>query len=561
MLLHSLLRTERLVDDLIPVRSEPVRVKHDRVVVDAMAAVNDDPSKAIRLANSVIDAADASDEERIKARWARGMARRERGEMALGADDLFAARQDAVAQHDSVLAARIDTTLAAVALYTGSADGAFEILDQAEPHLRGADLARLETQRGLILHRSGALRDASTQYLSALRHFQEGRDDVGLARLLLNLGILHAERGELAKSVNRLVRAADVAAGAGQRLMAAGARHNRGYARSRAGRFSAALDDLQTAEVEYRALGRTDYAAVAQADRAAVLVHCNLVEEACLTADLAAAGLHAHGNETEFADAELLAARCRLAAGRLEAARAAAAESSASFRRQHRSAWEAMADYVETEIVARDEPTAATAQAMDDVSRRLEEFGWSTEAATARVRAGQLFLGVGQVDRAAAVLSGLRVAADRPAGERTAAYLARGLLADARGDRRRARAAVRSGLRVVTDNQTSLDTLEFRTFAAGHGEALVELGSRLAISDHRPSELLDRVEATRRTVWLAPRATPPSDDVLADLLAQLRAVTEDLRAAVGGGSDPADAWSSSGRCATTRGGGEPAVTS
>jgi tetratricopeptide (TPR) repeat protein len=517
-----------------------VRVKHGRVVADAFAAVNDDPDLALRLATAVIDAADAPDAERIRARWARGMARRERGEMSLGADDLFTARQEAVEQGDLVLAARIDTTLAAVALYTGSADGAFEILDHAQPHLRGADLARLETQRGLIFHRSGALAEASTQYLSALRHFRGTTDDVGLARLLLNLGILHAGRGELAKSVSRLARAAEVAAVAGQRLMTAGARHNLGYARSRAGLFSEALDDLEAAEVEYRELGRGDYANVAQTDRAAVLLQCNLVDEACLAADIAAAGVRRDGNETELADALLLAARCRLAAGRLDAAREAAAESSASFRRQHRSSWEAAADYVHAEIEATEKPTASTAEVMWEVTRRLEQFGWSSEATAARVRAGQLFLGAGDVDRAADVLSGLRVIADRPAGDRAAAYLARGLLAEARCDRRRARAAVRRGLRVVAENQTSLGALEFRTFAAGHGEALVELGTRLAVDDHHPRELLDRVEATRRTLWLAPRATPPSDDELAALLAELRVVTEDLRAAIGAGGDPVD---------------------
>ena len=209
-------------------------------------------------------------------------------------------------------------------------------------------------------------------------------------------------------------------------------------------------------------------------------------------------------------------------------------------RRQHRSAHLALAEFALAEIEATEQPTAATADTMWEVSRRLDQFGWSSEATAARVRAGQLFLGAGEVDRAADVLGGLRVVADRPAGDRAAAYLARGLLAEARGDRRRARAAVRQGLRVVAENQTSLGALEFRTFAAGHGEALVALGARLAVGDHRPRELLDRVEATRRTLWLAPRATPPSDDVLAGLLAELRIVTEDLRAAIGAGGDPVD---------------------
>ena len=60
------------------------------------------------------------------------------------------------------------------------------------------------------------------------------------------------------------------------------------------------------------------------------------------------------------------------------------------------------------------------------------------------------------------------------------------------------------------------------------------------MADHHPPELLERVEACRRIVWWSPRATPPSDEVLAGLLADLRVVTEDLRAAIGAGADPTE---------------------
>jgi tetratricopeptide (TPR) repeat protein len=517
-----------------------VRVKHDRVVAKAVLAVNDDPALSIRLATSVLDAPDALPADRVRARWARGMALRESGELSRGADELFAARQQAVELGDQVLAARVDTTLAAVALYTGSADGALEILDQAEPHLHGADLGRLETQRGLIRHRSGDVVAAIADYRTAVRRFDRDPDPIGRIRVLQNLGLAYAQRGELRLSEHCFAEASELAVAEHQRYLAAAARHNLGYARSRAGRSAAAFDDLSTAHELFLAIGRRDNAAFALIDLADVLVRAQLTTEAADAADAALDAVRQLGNETELADAALLAARCRLAAGRLAPARAAAAESAQSFRRQHRSSWEAVADFVHAEIEATEQPSAAVAESLWEVSRRLERFGWSSEATTAQVRAGQLFLATGDVDRAAAVLGGLRVVSDRPAGERAAAYLARGLLAEARDDRRRARVAVRRGLRVVADNQTTLGTLEFRTFAAGHGEALVTLGVRLAAADSRPTELLERVEATRQMVWLAPRATPPSDDVLAGLLADLRVVTEDLRAAIGAGADPSE---------------------
>lgn len=517
-----------------------MRVKHDRAVDNAFALVHDDPNASVRIATSVLVAPDVDDLVRVRARWARGMALRERGEMAPGADDLFAARQEAVDLGDDVLAARIDTTLALVALYTGSADGALEILEQAKPHVHGADLARLETQRGMIKHRIGDLGAAERDYAAAKRHFAGTDDLVGIVRLLVNSGILYIQRGDLRRSEELLAEAVQIAQRANQGVAAAAARHNLGYARSRAGKFSAAIDDLAEAYAAFRRYGRNDHAALALADRAEVLLHSNLLAEAVQAADQALEEIRAHGTDTDRADYALLAARCRMAAGHVQEARGAAEESSDLLRRQHRSAHLALADLLRGEIEARERPSADVAEALWEVSQRLAKYGWSSEATTARVRAGQLFLSAGKVDRAAEVLGGVRVTANRPAGERAAAYLARALLADTRCDRRRARTAVRQGLRVVADNQTSLGALEFRTFAAGHGEALVELGSRLAAADHRPSELLERVEATRQMVWLAPRATPPGDEELARMLADLRVVTEDLRAAVGAGADPND---------------------
>jgi tetratricopeptide (TPR) repeat protein len=517
-----------------------VRVKHDRVVDKALLAVNDEPARSIELATTVIDSADARPVDRIRARWARGMALRESGELSRGAEELFAARQEAVEHGDPVLAARIDTTLAAVALYTGSADGALEILEQARPHLRGADLGRLETQRGLMRHRSGDVIAAIADYRTALRRFDGDPDPIGRIRVLQNLGLAYAQRGELRHAEECFAEASQLADAADQRFFSAAARHNLGYARSRAGRLAAAFEDLSTAHKLFLAIGRRDNAAFSLIDLADVLLQAQLTVEAADAANAALDAVRQLGNETELADAALLAARCRLAAGRLDAAREAAAEAAASFRRQHRSSWEAMADYVHAAIEATEHPSAAVGESLWEVSRRLDRFGWSSEAAAAQVRAGQLFLAAGAVDRAADILGGLRVVSNRPAGEQAAAYLARGLLAEARNDRPQARAAVRRGLRVVADNQTTLGALEFRTLAAGHGEALVTLGARLAVVDRQPTELLHRVEATRQMVWLAPRATPPSDDVLARLLADLRAVTEDLRAAIGAGADPTE---------------------
>ncbi|MBA3287847.1 MAG: CHAT domain-containing protein, partial [Acidimicrobiia bacterium] len=512
-------------------------VKPNRTLRSAFALVQDDPLTAVDIATGIILAPSATTAERAEARWARGLARRERGDLQAGAEDLFEARQEAVAAGDEVLAARIDTSLALVALYTGSADGALEILAGAAPHLSGADLARLENQRGLIRHRSGDLAAATADYRAALHRLRQHPDAAAEVFVLTNLGLLHAQQGNLPGAERSLAAAVALAESEGLRYLAAANRHNLGYARAQAGQLSAAMDDMAGAQELLAGLDRPEVLAVVQSDLAELLLQSNLLHEAVTTADRALAGVRQQGNETDIADAALLAARCRLAAGRIEGAREAAAESVASLRRQHRRAWAALAEFVLDEIDAVGRSDVALAEDFADLAGRLDQHGWSGQAVAARVDGARAFLACGEPERAARLLDRLRDIATRPAGERAAIHLARGLLAESRGDRRGARRAVRTGLRVVGENQATLGALEFRSFAAGHGAQLVDIGVRLAVSDRRPRAFLDHLESTRQTLWVAPRPTPPDDDVLADLLSQLRIVTTDLRAAVGVGAD------------------------
>jgi len=516
-----------------------VGVKEVRLIRRAFASVHDDPDAAIELATGIIDAPSSTPSERAEARWARGMARRERGVSGLGADDLFTARQEACDAGDQVLAARIDTTLALVALYTGSTDGALEILAQAEPHLRGADLARLENQRGLVRHRAGDAVGAVRDYHRALRRFEHDPDPVGQVLVLMNLGLLHAQHGHLAPAERTLVTAAEVGDRNGLRYLAAASRHNLGYARARAGRLAEAMDDMSAARLLLSELDRPEVLALVEVDLAELLLQSNLLEEAVSTVDRALDGVRRHGNETDLADTALLAARCRLAAGRLVAARTAATESVASLHRQGRGAWAVLGEFVGAQIESEEGADGEIAGRFEEIAVRLERHGWSGESMAARVRAAQLLSTTGELDRAKQVVGKLRDSADRPAGERAAIHLVRGLVAEAEGDRPLARRAIQRGLRVVTDNQATVGAFEFRTFAAGHGAPLVEAGVRLAVGDRRPRAALDHLEATRRMLWLVPRAQPPDDDALAELLARLRLADEDRRRAVGAG-DHAD---------------------
>ena len=89
---------------------------------------------------------------------------------------------------------------------------------------------------------------------------------------------------------------------------------------------------------------------------------------------------------------------------------------------------------------------------------------------------------------------------------------------------------------MLAEHHVALGAIELRAHAAANSNDLARIGVRLAIDDHRPRELLAQLEATRRTVSLLPAARPPDDEVLAELLTELRVVAGQQRAAIEGGS-------------------------
>lgn len=497
----------------------------------AFELVDDDPARAEAMASDVLVDPATPVADRIRARWARGMARRQRGDPQLGASDLARARDEATAAGELGLAAQVNVTRAIITFQADGADAASALLDAAEPHLHGADLARLETQRGLIMHRVGELDAAERLYQRARRRFARTPDGIGQVRLLNNLAVLHAQRGELVRADHCATEAFELADALGQRFMAAASLHNRGYGRTRMGQLAEAIDDIRAAEDEFVALARHDFAQMSRVDLAEALLSANLVDEAAQVADRALAGVRRYGTQIDVADASLLAARCRAAAGRSEDAGEAAEEAVELLRRQERRSLLAAAEYVAVSLQREDDDQGRRAETLGELSERLRSHGWWLEATGAAVRAADHWLRAASPAAAAAVLDRLGPARRLPAAERAAVALARARIAEATGDHRGARRGISLGLRTVAENQASLSSFELRAFAAGHGAALQLLGAELAIADGRPRELLERLEATRAQMITTAGAGEQMDPVLDELLASMRAITEELRAA------------------------------
>ncbi|HEX4980504.1 MAG TPA: hypothetical protein VFV63_02355, partial [Ilumatobacteraceae bacterium] len=512
---------------------------HDpgRRVDEAHDMVNRDPAKAHGIADEIATDPDVTDDVRCRALWARGMARRELHDLAGAEVDLEIAYRGAIELGEPAIAARIASTLALVIMYLGRTADALSLLDEAEHGTDGDDLGHLFMQRALIHHRLGDLDMALSGYHAALANLSEERDPVVIARVHANLGVLHAYRHEVDLAGHHTVLAIELADRLGQEMMAAGAEHNLGYAFARAGDLARALELMEAAEQRFEQIPDSkQHLAIAQSDRADVLLKANLLAEARSLADLALASISEGGNVTDAADACLLAARARLAAGDLEAARTAARQTRVWYEQHGRRPWLPLAEFVEVQADDADRLVDGLAERAEDVARKLARARWTSEAMSARVLAGRLYLERGEFVRARRVLAGAaRARHVGPAGDRAAAYLATALLHEATGSRKAARRSVNEGLRTLFDNQAALGALELRAHAMAHGNELAQVGARLAIADRRPRELLSRIESARGMISLLPRAHAPDDEVLAELLAELRVVSEEIRDATGSG--------------------------
>ena len=91
---------------------------------------------------------------------------------------------------DLALAGRIATTLSLVVAYQGELANALAILDVSEPEMGGAELGHSHLQRGVILYQQGELDAALAAYEAALEVFGDGADELGEARVHVNLGAL-----------------------------------------------------------------------------------------------------------------------------------------------------------------------------------------------------------------------------------------------------------------------------------------------------------------------------------------------------------------------------------
>lgn len=487
----------------------------------------DDPQFVIERAREMLDADATPPLDRCRARWALGLAHREEGDVSIAIEHFTIAREVASDLHEQGLAARISTTLALSLAQTGRSAQALELLADAQPFATGVDRGHLQLQRGLVRFLRDDLTEAALQIQDALATFERVGGVLDQARAHLNLGVVVGADNQHEAALHHSELASAGAEASGNRLLAAQAQHNIGYAAYRLGDVARALAEMSNAEERLRGLDDTTaFRATVLGDRAQVLLDANLVQEACDESDRALEVAQRGTNALMTAEATLLSARCHLRNEDFSFAADQAAHARRLLTECGRDSWRALADLIEVHAEAGEDHLRIDVERAESVALELADSRWRNETAAAAVLATEALINVGDADRAIAVLDRCRRQPLGPtAVERSGAALVRAAYHLLRGDKGSARRAITKGLRLLTENHAAVGALELRAHGIAHGQTLTEIGVALAYNDGHSRELLSRAEHGRGATALLPRARPLDDKRSRELITKLRSLT------------------------------------
>ncbi|HET9506701.1 MAG TPA: CHAT domain-containing protein [Gaiellaceae bacterium] len=510
-------------------------------VEDAERAIElapDSPRRAHVLATSVLRAARVDGDAEAAA-----VAERALGLAALGLRDgesavLHLRRAVRIASRAqlTVRAAEARMSLGRALLYTGDSRGAFRQIDFASASLSGIDGARLELQRAILLHHHHRLDEALDGYRRALTVFRRHGDRLWEARALNNRGLIHAYRGSLAAAEHDLAAAAAIYTELELELALAEVEHNLGWVAARRGDVPTALELYDRSEERRRAQGVP--IAYGQSDRCELLLGVRLVDEARQAAERAVTVLARGAMALETAEARLMLAEAALVEGDLPTARREAETAARAFASQRRPRWAALARYAALRAAFAEEgPSDDRRHAARRAAVSLADAGWTAAGLDARLLSARIALALGHTRAARRALAQVRVGDRDPVDLRVRAKYANALLALADGNRRRAYAALRSGVRLLDDYRVALGATELRAQVGGHAEELARLGLRLAVGDGDPRRALTWLEECRAGALGLRPVRPPDNEALASDLAELRRVVAETQEGALAGRD------------------------
>ncbi|MFI5733556.1 CHAT domain-containing protein [Kribbella sp. NPDC051587] len=401
-------------------------------------------------------------------------------------------------------------------------------LDRAVALSRGALAGRVLLRRADVLLVLGRHREALDDLRQAIARLRRSGDQLWEARTLNYRGVIQGRLGETRQADEDFDRAGQLYAAAGQEFEYVETRHNRGWIAFLRGDLPTALQFQEEA-----AQGYDEVDVVSpdlSIDRCAVLMAAGLTAEALTEADEGLVRMETGGvPATKHAEVLFTAATAALAVGDLATAQERAERARRLFSAQRRSFYSVRASMLHLEARYRSgERGPGLLRQVVRTAGRLDELS-TAEASAAHLLAGRLALSEGRRQTAdhQLELAG-RLSKNVPPPVRSAAWLARALRAEARGEVRRMLTACGRGLDALDEYRLMMGATELRARTTGYGAELAELALRDALRRNDSQALLTWAERWRATALTVPPVRPPDDEQLVTDLAQLRDVVSRL---------------------------------
>ncbi len=489
----------------------------------ALELVNGDPRRALSLAEGVLALPGVPPATRAVAERAAALSELELGRVAAARRRLERAKSASLRSGLRAETAELQLGLAIALLQAEQPGAALSELASAAALADDEGVtAAIVSQRVHVLMRLGRYDEALSESSDALGLCRASGQLDPVSRLLSNRGVVHAYLGDFDVAEAELSEALTILRRLGYELNAAQVVHNLGFVAARRGDVPRALRHYDEALASYEELGVPAH--TLSIDRCELLVSARLLPEARLAAEESVAGLAAAGLAADLAEARLMLAEVALASGDHLTARLEADAATATFERQQRHGWAALARFAArrarwAEGVA---PEVIVSEATE-LAEQLESAGWALQGLEARIVAGRAALQLGLSDVARSVLSGAPARRSPPAAdERARAWYALALLRLANGEGRGARRALAAGLNVADQHRAAFGATELRVRTATNSADLAALGLRLAFASRRPSSVLVWAERSRARALWRPEVVPSRDPELAGRLSELR---------------------------------------
>ena len=427
----------------------------------------------------------------------------------------------------AALAANILISLAHAEAERGRTSLGSALLTRAEELVAPADRGVLHGQRGLLLLRTGRSRAALAEFDTAEALLDAERQPVDLARMLLNRAVARLYTGAFAGARNDMRRCADLARAANQPLLAIKALHNSGCCELAVGDLPAALHTIGQAAHECAAHG-PQWQPVIMVDLARALLEAGLAADAAAELDRAVELFRDLRMSHDQAEAEAVRAEASLLMGDAEAARDWARRARAGFRRRGNAAAAAAAELIELHAEQRRGtiPARSLARRAFGLAELLEELGVRHESTAATLLGVRALTAAGATGEAAVRAQALpRPRAATPLTVRMLRHLTLAELAAASGQRGRALRTLRRGLTELTRHRVQLGSIDLQT--------------GMSLAKGAPREVFAWSELSRAQSLRITPVRPPADPELAAVVAELRTLESNRRAAVMSGR-PAD---------------------